>query len=227
MIGCGVFNYWNYILKAPKIWMILIQIVLICASFGNFVTAAFSKFAEYEVDHIPPNCSPEVVQERLIKMIDYNEPTAFHIIISSECGKFIDPNNFNFLVVFDHLLNISQHRNNSHIFFRIMFRANYYSIFMWYHWERNTTLLPLKVLKLFKKHFHDPIGTIIYAKSLKYEKISKERSFLNNWLVEIQDRTLNWPFMRKSNFDAAERENDVLSPSEAKSLKSKSEKSAA
>lgn len=141
-----------------------------------------------------PECSFPLLADRLLRMINYDEPLAFEIILHSECRGEIDTSHPNYIEIFQYILNLAQYRDMAPYLDLIM-RKNAYGPAMFLAWIAHRPLLSLKYLEILRARFNHPDGSMIFSLSREYPQTNcPEREFLNVWLVELQRPTLKWPF---------------------------------
>ena len=162
-----------------------------------------------------PECSFPRLKDRLVRMINYNEPIAFEIILHSECRGDIDTLNPKYMEVFRLILRLASQRNMTAFLDSIM-KGDAYAAYMFTTWTVHRPLLPVNYLHIMKNRSKNPEGPLIFHLSIDYPIHSEERHFLNVWLLELQKSTLKWPFA----FEPASPP-PLSSPPKLKSLKSR------
>ena len=167
--------------------------LLILASVFCSVSASHSKLSQLLELRANPECSYPHLKDRLLRMIRWNEPEAFDIILHSECRGRLDTSNINHCHLFDHLLKLSKNRDVTPFLNSIM-KDESYTPLMFTTWSFHRPLVPLPVLSILKSNFKQTDSSIIFWVSLQYPPDSPERSLMNDWLVELQRPMLNWPF---------------------------------
>ena len=149
-------------------------------------------------DSSEPECSFPRLKDRLLRMIKYNEPVAFDVILHSECRGIIDTSHRKYIELFQLILHLASQDRDMTFYLNSIMKDEAYTPYMFAAWTVHRPLLPLPYLRILKYHFKFPDGSIIYAVSLEYPPSSPEREFLADWLVELQKSTLKWPFTADS-----------------------------
>ena len=170
----------------------LIRFILLFA-LTKFVLTAISNSKVASENCLQPNLSA-----RLLRMVEYNEPDAFEIILHSECRNQYDPGHQSYLELFEKLLQLSlSSKDQIDPFLVSLLKKRGYTPQMLNIWHSFRPLLPISILRIFHNYFRNPDSSVIYGISFLYPQTSPERNFLIEWLLKIQGPALHWPF--KSN----------------------------
>lgn len=138
-------------------------------------------------------CQFPRLRQRLMKMISEREVEAFEIILHTECKNEINPSHPNFVSVFESLLEFSLFQDVDRFLLVLLrdFGATY-SLFA--AWIGHRRLVRVNVLRILSRFLKNPNAAMIYSLSLRYPTESRERKFLNRWLLKIQGPQMKWPF---------------------------------
>lgn len=179
-----------------------------------FVTRVHASYSNYDQQSVPskPQCTFPLLKERLIRMITFDVPFAFDVILHSECRGRFDSSNPDHLQVFDYLLTLSQSRDVTD-YLNIIMKDESYNHLMFRTWFDHRPLLSHPVLLILKANLRHVDSSKIYSVSLEYPNGSQERLLLNSWLVELQRPMLNWPFSAEKDTSS------TASPLKVKSFK--------
>lgn len=171
--------------------LLLSHLLIICC--------LFDAFALCSLINLPHECQSDILKVRLMRMIKYNEPTGFEIILHSECRKYINSSSPEHLEIFSHLLNISvKSRRNVAPFLKSILKGKSYSPEMQKIWASSSKNIPFKVLLILREFVKAPDSNLIYSVASTYPIHSAERLLLQNWLLTIQGPTIIWPFRNRS-----------------------------
>ena len=192
--------------------IIILLILVVLANQGH----AANHHPKPKLEQQHPECAFPRLKERLMRMINFNDPFAFEVILLSECRGRFDSSHHHHIQLFDHLLSLSVTRDVSR-FLKVIMKDESYSPLMFRTWTNHRPLLSHPVLVILKANFKHPDSSKIFTISLEYPIGSPERHFLNSWLVNLQRPMLNWPFASSNSNEL--KESLSASPVKSKSFK--------